>query len=157
MNLNIKAEVGGEEIKQGDIINAGEIIKYTVTLENNGIEKVNGLELITTVPENTKLIERHPKYPKVVNPSNNTLSTDEEVTYFIEKDERFKKADNIEIEAGKKISYTYMVKVDKEINIDDEKVYEITELLRNKEQADFSLKIKEIINQKEELRKKLEE
>lgn len=38
-----------------------------------------------------------------------------------------------------------------------EKVYEITELLRNKEQADYSLKIKEIINQKEELRKKLEE
>lgn len=53
----LKAYVGGQEIKEGDIVYTGEIVKYELTLENVGEEDIENVSVEASVPNGTKMIE----------------------------------------------------------------------------------------------------
>ena len=53
----LKAYVGGQEIKEGDTVYTGEIIKYELTLENVGEEDIENVSVEASIPNGTKLIE----------------------------------------------------------------------------------------------------
>ena len=53
----LKAYVGGEEIKSGDTVYAGEIIKYELTLKNTGSEAAKNINLEAIVPEGASVVQ----------------------------------------------------------------------------------------------------
>ena len=111
LKADIKAEVGGEEIKEGDEVKAGEIITYTVTLSNTGKEKAENVSLTATIPDSTTLIEYNSEYGK--EPVMGTV--DKEETMFNEKSEKQLTKENITLNAESKSVYTYMVKVNTDL------------------------------------------
>lgn len=67
IKTNINAFIGKDEIKDGDVVNAGEVIKYNLTIENTGNALANGVTVEALIPENSKLVE----YKKIANKVNN--------------------------------------------------------------------------------------
>ena len=108
IELTLKAKVGGQEIANGAEVKAGEIITYTATIKNTTEENKN-IILKATIPENTKLFEVNPEYIEHLGEMGG-----EDYPYYIERDNtEFTKPKNLE--AGKTVTYTYMVKVNESI------------------------------------------
>lgn len=57
LEQTVVATVGGEEIKDGDTVKSGEIIKYTVTVKNVGNEDATGVSVVGSIPERTYYVE----------------------------------------------------------------------------------------------------
>ena len=57
LNATIKAEVGGDILKDGDIVKEGEIIKYTVKVENYSSESLENVIVKAKVPKETIKVE----------------------------------------------------------------------------------------------------
>ena len=53
LETNISAQVGNDKINNEDTIKAGEVIRYTMTVKNNGAQKLNDIELKSNVPDET--------------------------------------------------------------------------------------------------------
>ena len=112
LGLGITAEVGGETIKEGDTVKAGEIITYNVALSNTGREKAENVELAATIPENTTLVEVNKNYAQ------------EEIAegiiadgkYLVENESRELKKENITLEGNKTVNLQYMVKVNEDLS-----------------------------------------
>ena len=104
----VSAKVQGIELKDGEKVNAGEIIEYTATIKNEGTEKASNVGITATIPENTTKIEVNPKYPDY-DPTMDEYTNKEK--YFIEKADKQITLNNIQLEAGKSYTLTYMVKV----------------------------------------------
>lgn len=113
INCSVSAKVGGETIAQGDTVKAGEIIEYTLKIENRSTTDIEGISINGTVPNNTKLIEVNSKYPKY-DEENHVYTEDE--PYFIEKDEQTINQNGINIRIGGIYEFKYNVKVKSDLN-----------------------------------------
>ena len=122
LKYNVFARVGGETISEGDTVKAGEIIEYTIKLENPTTEDIEDINISATVPENTTLIEVNSKYP-YYNEEKHAYTTDE--PYFIEKSDRNINKNGLTVNAKKSIEIKYMVKVNS--NLDSTKNIEATQ------------------------------
>ena len=57
LQSTIKAYIAGEEITDGSTVYNGEIIKYVVTVKNNGTEAAKNVNIKTEVPEKTTYVQ----------------------------------------------------------------------------------------------------
>ncbi len=57
LQSTIKAYIAGEEITDGSTVYNGEIIKYVVTVKNNGTEAAKNVNIKTEVPEKTSYVQ----------------------------------------------------------------------------------------------------
>ena len=124
----LKAQVGGTELKDGDVVKAGEIIKYTGTVSNTGREKAENVIISATIPENTTLVETNSNY---ANTSRMGDETGEVQTYLTEVNHPL--TSNVTINANETKTYTYMVKVDSNLNETKEVSSNITANYQNKQ------------------------
>ena len=115
LNVKFMAQVGEEQIGEGDEVRAGEIIKYTVKVSNNSNEKLEGVTVNATIPENTTLIETNPDIAGQWASWNWTENPDGP-QYFLEKTDREIKKENLILEAGHEGTITYLVKVNEDIS-----------------------------------------
>ena len=100
METNIIAEVGNDKLNNGDSIKAGEVIKYTVTVKNNGTQTIENIVLKSLVPDGTVVVVPEDDY------------TYTGTSYYEEKPEITEmKKENISIEPGKSYSFDYEVRV----------------------------------------------
>ena len=53
LETSISAQVGNDVINNGDTIRAGEVIRYTMSVKNNGAQKLENIELKSNVPDGT--------------------------------------------------------------------------------------------------------
>lgn len=112
LNYSVSARVGGETIQEGDTVKAGEIIEYTIKLENPTTENIQGVNISATVPNNTTLMEVNPKYPGT---KENTGEYTYEEPYWLEKTNKMLTKDNIAINSNKTVDFSYMVKVNDDL------------------------------------------
>ncbi len=117
LKYEVTASVGGQTISEGDTVKAGEIIVYTVKLQNPSTQNIENVSLSATIPNNTTLIEVNSKYP-AYDEEKHVYTTDEE--YFVTKTERTLEKNGININAGKTYEYKYMVKVNSDVNLTQE-------------------------------------
>ena len=57
ISASIKAYVGGNEIKDGDTVHAGEIVRYEVMVENITDNELKNIKVGMTIPENAKFVK----------------------------------------------------------------------------------------------------
>ena len=57
IETGISAQVGNDKLNNGDSIKAGEVIKYTMTVKNNGAQEIKNIQLKSIVPEGTVFVE----------------------------------------------------------------------------------------------------
>ena len=115
LKMELTAKVGGETINSGDIVRTGEIIVYTAKITNTGNTNKTGINIEATIPENTTLIERNPKYPKERHYSDDEIDAGVDERYLIEKTDRIVKNENINIKAGETIEFKYLVRANDNI------------------------------------------
>lgn len=115
LKLELTAKVGGETIKNGDTVRAGEVIVYTARITNPGDTDITGINIEATIPENTTLIERNPKYPKERYYSDDEIAAGVDERYLIEKTDKIVKNQNINIKAGETIELKYLVRANDNI------------------------------------------
>ena len=53
LETKMSAQVGNDTINNGDAIKAGEVIRYTMTVKNNGAQKLENIEVKSNVPDGT--------------------------------------------------------------------------------------------------------
>ena len=114
IKMELTAKVGGETINQGDTVREGEKIVYTLKVTNTGSTEKNNINIETTIPENTTLIERNPKYPFERFYSDEELDGEIRKDYFIEKTDR-NTSNSINIKAGESVILKYIVETNKNI------------------------------------------
>ena len=107
LEQTIVATVGGEEIKDGDVVKTGEIIKYTVTIKNNGNEDATGVSIVGNIPDGTNYIE----YNKNIEKPSESIPSDEPETLVEDTTKKQVKLENQTIKAKSQITLEYMVKV----------------------------------------------
>lgn len=113
INTALTAKVHGTEIKQGDVVKAGEIITYTAKITNIGATDINNLKIEATIPQNTTLVVLNPNYPKY----------DEEQGYYIDGEEYFNTIqgkttltqENVTIKAGQEYTKSFSVIVNENL------------------------------------------
>ncbi len=62
LDTNITAQVGNDTINNGDTIKAGEVIKYTMSVKNNGAQELKNIELKSNVPDGTVYVTPEANY-----------------------------------------------------------------------------------------------
>lgn len=62
LDTSISAQVGNDIINNGDTIKAGEVIKYTMTVTNNGAQELKNIELKSNVPDGTVYVTPEENY-----------------------------------------------------------------------------------------------
>lgn len=65
METGLTATVGNVEIKSGDTVKAGEVIKYKVTVKNTGVSSIENALLKASVPTGTVVVEPEEEYQYV--------------------------------------------------------------------------------------------
>ena len=115
LKMELTAKVGGETIKNGDTVRSGEVIVYTARITNPGDTDITGINIEATIPENTTLIERNPKYPKERYYSDDEIAAGVDERYLIEKTDKIAKNQNINIKAGETIELKYLVRANDNI------------------------------------------
>lgn len=104
IETNIIAEVGNDKLNNGDIVKSGEVIKYTVTVKNNGTQTIENVMLKSGVPEGTVVVVPEDDY------------TYTGTSYYEEKPEiKEMIKESISIESGKTYSFEYEVRVKTDI------------------------------------------
>lgn len=100
----ITARVGNNELNDGDTVKAGEVIKYKVTVKNNGTQTLENIEVKSLVPEGTIVVEPDPEY--VYNGAN----------YYIERTDITEMSETIEsLAGGQEYTFEYEVRVKMDI------------------------------------------
>ena len=62
IKIETTAQVGQEVLGNGDVVKEGEVVKYTVTVKNNGSEALKDVQLKLDVPEGTVFVKPIEKY-----------------------------------------------------------------------------------------------
>ena len=62
LETNISAQVGNDTVNSGDTIKAGEVIRYTMTVKNNGAQKLENIDLKSNVPDGTVYVTPEENY-----------------------------------------------------------------------------------------------
>ena len=95
----ISANVGNEKLQDGDIVRIGEVIKYTISVENTGTEVVRDINVIGSIPEGTVRVEPVEGFEYAGN------------TYYEELDEESYKTTIEQLEVGETKDIQYEVRV----------------------------------------------
>ena len=104
----LKAYVGGQEIKEGDIVYTGEIVKYELTLENVGEEDIENVSVEASVPNGTKMIEHVYSYGEQQSEQIKEIESENNIIY--------KNISKINAK-NDKVKLAYEVKINEENNI----------------------------------------
>lgn len=136
ISQNVTAVVGKDEITNESEVNAGEIIKYTVSIVNDGYEKAENVIQTVKVLNGGTLMKINPDYLKggagiedidedevISEDDDNEIS---EYPYFIEVDNNELKTENITINPKQTLNYTYYVKVNSEVDNNSQVNFEIS-------------------------------
>lgn len=100
METKMVAQVGNDILNNGDTVKVGEVIKYTMSVKNNGIEALQNVQLKGLVPEGTVVVE----------PEENAIYSG--ASYYEEKADITSKIVTISaLEVGQTYSETYEVRV----------------------------------------------
>ena len=137
LEQTIKATVGGEEIKDGDVVKSGEIIKYTVTVKNSGNEDATGVTFTGSVPDNTYYVE----YKTSNEMPEESISTEIDNKINEDKNKKEVKFENQTIKAKSQKTYEYMVKVDTDKNSEIATIINVTNSKGEKKEDRFTNKI----------------
>ena len=70
IKTEITAQVGADVLENGDTVKEGEVIKYTVTVTNNGVNTLENLQLKLDVPEGTSYVR---PIPEIVDEDGNII------------------------------------------------------------------------------------
>lgn len=62
LETGLSAQVGNDLLNNGDTIKAGEVIKYTMTVKNNGAQALENVELKSIIPEGTVYVTPEENY-----------------------------------------------------------------------------------------------
>lgn len=62
LETSISAQVGKDIINSGDEVKVGEVIKYTITAKNNGAQKLENIELKSSIPDGTVYVTPEENY-----------------------------------------------------------------------------------------------
>lgn len=84
MGTQIKAEVGNNEIKNGETVKIGEVIKYTVSVTNKGTGTLKNITLKGLVPNGTVLVEPEKDYQHTGESYYTEITDQKEKQYNIE-------------------------------------------------------------------------
>lgn len=57
MNSTLSAKVGNDTINNGDTVKAGEVVNYTLSITNNGVQDLSNVTAKVTIPSGTVLFE----------------------------------------------------------------------------------------------------
>ena len=106
LEAELKAEVGQSVLNTGDIVKAGEVIKYTVTVRNEGNKLLENIQIKAPVPVGTILVQ----------PKADFVYAD---GYYDEKDNTEMTA-TLNLEAGAEHTLKYEVRVKTDITTGDE-------------------------------------
>ena len=104
----LKAYVGGQEIKEGDTVYTGEIVKYEITLENVGEEDIENVSVEASIPNGTKLIEHVYSYGEQQSEQIKEIESENNIIY--------KNISKINAK-NDKVKLAYEVKINEENNI----------------------------------------
>ena len=105
METSLVAEVGNDKIKNGDTIKSGEVIRYTLSVKNNGAQTIKDIQLKGLVPEGTVLVEPEENYEYTA------------ASYYVEKPDIKEVVEDIpSLEAGKEYTKQYEVRVKNDIS-----------------------------------------
>ncbi|MBO4816059.1 MAG: hypothetical protein J5507_03960 [Clostridia bacterium] len=119
ISANIKAYVGGEELKDGDTVYTGEVIKYVLNIKNSGTETAKQVTSEFNIPEGSSVV----KYVKGID--NPTVSEDGSMlmgsTDYYEKitnqeNKIINKIEELSIGEEKQISFELMIDDNKAIS-----------------------------------------
>lgn len=108
LEQTVVATVGGQEIKNGDTVRSGEIIKYTVNVKNDGNEDATGVSVVGNIPDGTYYVE----YNAYKEMPENPISTEVENKIEEDKTKKEVKYENQTIKAKSQKTFEYMVKVE---------------------------------------------
>lgn len=125
IEANISATVGNETLNSGDTVKAGEVIRYTVSVKNNGTQTLENVILKGIVPEGTVYVEPDRGDPDANigddGPAPNLGYPYSGASYYIEKNEVKEVNQTIEkIGIGEEYSFSYEVRVNMNITDGDE-------------------------------------
>ena len=109
LETSLSAQVGNDTIKSGDILKAGEVIKYTMTAKNNGSQAIDNIELKSNVPDGTIYVTPEEEYQH-------------SGTTYYKEDENVKEIkENIQtLGSGKTYTKSYEVRIKSDIAVDKE-------------------------------------
>ena len=104
LETNISATVGNDTLKNGDTVKAGEVIRYTLTVKNNGTQTLQNVVLKGGVPEGTVYVE----------PEEDYVYTG--LSYYVEKPEVTEASKTIRtLEPEQEYSFSYETRVKTDI------------------------------------------
>ena len=104
LETSITAQVGKDTINNGDTIKAGEVIKYTMTVKNNGAQKLENIDIKSNVPDGTVYVTPVENYQHAGK------------IYYQEHEDISEIKETISsLEAGKTYTKTYEVRVKSDI------------------------------------------
>ena len=151
LEAGISAEVGNDRINNGDTIKAGEVIRYTMTVKNNGAQKLENIELKSSIPEGTVYVTPEANYQHTG------------TTYYTENADISEIKEIIEsLEAGKSYTKTYEVRAKSDITAEKQisnkaiatcegTSIESTELATKIEPSNIRVTIKKLVEESETL------
>ena len=123
LKATLTATVGGEEVKDGDRVSGGEVIKYKAEVENTGTEDVKDAVLHLNVPQGTvyeiKEVSTKTEVPKVDENGNPVIGEDGKPVmevvidgiHIVTKEESSIEDIKINLPVGEKVEKEYEVKV----------------------------------------------
>lgn len=112
---SVKTVVGNDILEDGAEVKAGEIIKYVVDIKNNGTEDAKDVSIIANIPEELTLLEINKDY------TYNEMYDERDPSeipdgYFLEKEGKEEKIENIYVKSGESVKYEIIAKVNKITN-----------------------------------------
>ena len=137
LEQSVKATVGADEIKDGDVVKTGEIIKYTVTVRNTGNEDATGVTIVGNIPEGTNYIA----YNDDIELPESSVPDDEPDMFIEDTTKKQIKLENKTIKAKSQITFEYMVKVNTTENMETKNTIIITDNKENKNESIFKHKL----------------
>ena len=127
LEQKLVATVGNDEIKDGDVVKSGEIIKYTLTVANTGNEDATGVNITGNIPDGTNYIE----YNKDIKLPDSPVPDLEPEMFTQDTNKQQVKFENQTIKAKTQVTYEYMVKVNTTTNKNSSFIVEVSSQGKN--------------------------
>lgn len=141
LKTEIKAKVGGEEIKENDEVKAGEIVTYEVNVKNTGKEDSSDFSIEAKIPDNMTLLNYNPKYGEGI--TEETANDPSSSEYYIESSEKSITKSNLSIKAGESTTCEIMLRANENITSEQEAklAIKINYQDENSEELSFTTKL----------------
>ena len=105
--IRLSANVGKDKVENGTEVNRGEIIEYTVEVENTGDKDIENATITVEIPEETALVE-------------STYNETDELYEFIEKEDSKEEFIIDQLKQGDKLTKEFKVRVKKDAESEKE-------------------------------------